>query len=153
MVVSASRGLTGRETDALTSSYDLDSAVRARPTGEPPGCEAEEFDVQRSLARARIADTLRAVAPALLTRNGTIPGSRFRNVHAVPLLEGLVTRRLAFPAYVLAYRYDGRLFRAVISGQEARRILGKTPVSPLRIALVVALGLGLLLLAVLFLTR
>jgi hypothetical protein len=45
----------------------------------------------------------------------------------------LETRRCAFPSYVLAYRYRGRLYRVVISGQDAARLLGSAPVSVAKI--------------------
>jgi len=62
-----------------------------------------------------------------------------------------VTLRYAFPAYVIAYRYRGRLFRTVISGQDPTRILGRAPYSTWRIVgtiggilLALALIVGLL---------
>jgi hypothetical protein len=57
------------------------------------------------------------------------------------LLQRLETRRLSFPAWVLAYRYRERLYRVVISGQDAAVIQGQTPISYGRIAGVVLLGL------------
>jgi hypothetical protein len=66
-------------------------------------------------------------------KDGHIPGSRFRNFSAAILLRRLVTLRYAFPAYVVAYRYRGRLFRTVISGQDPTRILGRAPYSAWKI--------------------
>jgi len=52
-----------------------------------------------------------------------------------------VTRRYAFPSYVLAYRYRGKLYRIVISGQDSTRILGTAPYAVAKIALTGCLGL------------
>ena len=67
-------------------------------------------------------------------KDGFIPGSRFRNFSAAILLRRLQTLRYAFPAYVVAYRYRGRLFRTVISGQDPTRVLGQAPYSGWKIA-------------------
>ena len=82
-----------------------------------------------------------------------IAGSRFRNFHAAIQLRGLVSRRVAFPAYVIAYRYRTRLYRTVISGQNSACIIGNAPRSVAKVILVIvatllalgALALGLLL--------
>ncbi len=139
IVVPASRGLSAEETDHLTDSYDLDSAG-----GEPVSCGGativEQFDVPRSTARQRVASRLNRLARTRL-EGGHIPGSRFRNVHTSILLRRLVTRRYAFPSYVLAYRYRGKLYRIVISGQDDTRILGKAPYAVAKIVLTGCLGL------------
>ena len=70
-----------------------------------------------------------------------VPGNRFRNFHAAIHLRGLVTRRLAFPAYVIAYRYRGRRYRTVISGQNPACVIGEVPRSLAKLVLVIALAL------------
>jgi hypothetical protein len=136
VLISASRGLTDEEAYTLSPSYSLDGAV---PDLETPPDEAilEAFDVQRSQARARITDGIRKAAAARL-QDGHIPGSRYRNVHVRALLTGLDTRRMAFPAWVMAYRYEHKLFRVVISGQDAGVLMGKAPFSWAKIAMIVA---------------
>jgi hypothetical protein len=131
LVVSASRGLTYKEVAALASAYDLGFAT---PVEEEKLTEVESFDVERSAARRTIIDAIHRTAADELTR-GTIPGRRFRNVHVSALLRGLVTRRFALPAYVLAYRYDGRVYRAIVHGQDDRVAFGDAPYSWRRIAL------------------
>ena len=66
-----------------------------------------------------------------------VPGSRFRNVKVAIVLRQLVTHRLSFPAYVLAYRYKDELYRVVICGQHSGLIIGRSPKSLLKIAAVV----------------
>lgn len=138
ILVSASRGLTDAETAALEPSYGLDSA-RPDHDGAPEGVAVEAFDVPRSTARRRVLAAVEQLAGRRLTA-GVIPGSRFRQVHTSILLRGLVTRRLALPAWVLAYRYRDRLHRAVISGQDEGRLLGTAPYSAPKIAAAVLLG-------------
>ncbi|HJM58725.1 MAG: hypothetical protein CMJ98_01335 [Planctomycetes bacterium] len=152
VLISASRGLSDKEAYTLSSSYSLTTAT---PELEAPPDDAtlEAFDVQRSQARARITDGIRRAAASRL-QEGHIPGSRFRNIHVRALLTGLDTRRMAFPAWVMAYRYEHKLFRVVISGQDAQVLMGKAPISWAKIMMIVAgvivVGLVLGLVAVLF---
>lgn len=145
VVVSASRGLAVPETDRLLPSYDL-GTVRAAGGEAEPGAVVERFDLPRSSARARVAAHIRDLVAERL-RHGTIPGSRFRNLQTSVVLRRLATRRVAFPSYVLAYRHRGRLYRVVISGQDASCLLGTAPYSTAKI-LAVVLG-GAVALAVL----
>ena len=138
-LVSASRGLMGEETDHLVSSYDIGSA-RGAPEGGGDAAVIERFDVQRSSAREQVMAMIERVAEHRL-KEGHIPGSRFRNLHVSVLLRRLVRRRFAFPSYVLAYRYNGVLYRTVLSGQDENRILGTAPYSTARILLAVFGGL------------
>ena len=73
-----------------------------------------------------------------------VPGRRFRKVKVEPLLRRLVTRRLGFPAYVLAYRWKNRVYRAVICGQDPSVVRGDAPFSWAKVVLV---GLGIAALA------
>lgn len=134
LLVSASRGLSAGETEGLASSYDLGTAYE-RPQG-PEGALQERFDVQRSAARRRIASAIRADAGRRV-QDRCVPGSRVRNLSTEVLLRRLVTRRHALPAWVLAYRYRERLYRVVVSGQDAGRVLGDAPRSAAKVALVV----------------
>lgn len=143
VVVSASRGLSGNETVKLTPRYLIDDA---RPVGELAAAEGarESFDTQRSAARARIVAAIESIAERQLTQ-GFIPGSRFRNVHAAVLLERLTTKRYLLPAWVLAYRYKGSLYRSVVHGQDSSLVLGEAPVSWAKIILLVGLAAALVL--------
>ena len=60
-----------------------------------------------------------------------------------------MTQRYAFPAYVIAFRYRGRLFRTAISGRDPSRILGRAPYSGWKI--LGAIGVALLAVALLML--
>lgn len=145
VLVPASRGLTAGECAALADRYDLQTAAGS-PAG-PAGAFCEGFDVQRSAARATIA---RAVEQVAFARSSSfLPGSRHRNVRLAVLLESLRTQRVALPAFVLAYRYRGQPYRAVVHGQDPSRVIGGAPWSIARIALVTAAALLALLLALL----
>lgn len=141
IVVPASRGLSDSETTALIPGYGLDQGTSQSPTRED--AIVEQFDVQRSEARGRILDAAEAVASSRV-QAGAIPGSRFRNVHVELVLRGLNTQRCAFPAYVLAYRYRNKLYRAVINGQSDTFMTGNAPYSLWKIAATVIAGLALL---------
>jgi hypothetical protein len=137
VVVSASRGLSGKETVKLTPRYLIDGARPVAQAADIAGAR-EGFDTQRSAARAKIVSAIESIAEQELT-HGHIPGSRFRNVHAAVLLEKLTTRRYLLPAWVLAYRYKGSLYRSVVHGQDSSLVLGEAPVSWAKILLLVGL--------------
>jgi len=147
VLVSASRGLSTEETEELASSYDLESTETAPAALD--GAMREEFDVQRSAARTLVMSAIRMICAARLERE-EVPGSYCRNLHFEPLLRSLETQRLAFPAWVLAYQYRGKLFRVVISGQDAGCVRGKAPFSFLKLLMVIGLVIGALLLLAFF---
>lgn len=132
-LVSASRGLTEGETSQLASYFDLRSGV-PQPH-EMPGATVERFDVQRSSARKIVANGVRAAAKAQASQ--WVPGSRMRKLSVAILPRRLVTRRYAFPTYVLAYRYRDKLYRALVHGQDASCVFGKAPWSVWKILAVV----------------
>ncbi|HTJ80845.1 MAG TPA: zinc ribbon domain-containing protein [Polyangiaceae bacterium] len=139
VLVSASRGLTLKEVATLARGYDLS---KAEPIPPDVADDVERFDVERSAARAKVLAAAYDLASAEL-QSGHIPGSSFRNVKVSALLDGLVTRRFALPAYVFVYRYDDRPYRAVVHGRHASIVMGDAPLSWTRIALVVVGGIAL----------
>ncbi len=144
VVVPASRGLDREECRLLTPYYDLVAAVAvdAEVSGEPPAM-IESFDAQRSAARAIVQRAITATAKTRVEPE--IPGRRFRNVHVACLIEGQTTERIALPAWVLAYRYRGRPYRAIVHGQRPEVVFGTSPtdwakVARLVLAIVVAVA-------------
>ncbi len=147
ILVSASRGLTDAEVNVITPGMNLASAC-----SDPEGAEAatiEQFDLQRSQARQHVGWAIRNLA-AERVKQAEIPGTRFRKVNVSVVVRKLVTRRLSFPAYVMAYRYRNELYRVVICGQDGRLVVGKAPWSVAKFILVIGLCvlfvLGLLVL-------
>jgi hypothetical protein len=137
VLVSASRGLTADECEQLTP-YEL-AGASPDPVG-PEGAQVERFDASRSGARAAVMSALAAKARARV-KEQHVPGARHRNVKVALRLERLTTRRLGLPAYVLAYRYREKLYRVVVHGQSAQKVIGRAPYSVLKVALVVGGGL------------
>ncbi|WP_438020570.1 zinc ribbon domain-containing protein [Sorangium sp. So ce315] len=141
LLVSASRGLSLDEARELAPHFRLDRTVpAAQRAGQqlgPPDAVVEQFDAQRSAARKILSERIADTAEEAL-RRGVIPGSTFRNVHVAVLLRALETRRVALPSYVLAYRYKGRSYRAVVHGQDAGCVTGAAPIAWGKVALVVA---------------
>jgi hypothetical protein len=147
VLVPASRGLSAEECWQLTPRFDISRASETFSSVGPPGAVCEGFEVQRSAARRMIADAIERLAASQATR--FIPGTTYRNLRVAVLLESLRTFRFALPTYVLAYRYRGQLYRALVHGQDAQCVLGTAPWSIARIALVVGGGLALIALAIL----
>ena len=85
----------------------------------------ESFDSQRSAARETVARAITATAKTRV--EPAIPGRRIRNIHVACLLEGQTTDRIALPAWVLAYRYRGRPYRAIVHGQRPEVVFGSSP--------------------------
>jgi hypothetical protein len=125
LVVSASRGLGEEECAGLAPHYDLARAVDASAPSDVTA-SLESFDVQRSAARAHVQRGIERVAKVRVQR--VIPGRRFRNIRVACLLEGQTTDRVGLPAWVLAYRYRGSPYRAIVHGERAEIVLGTSPI-------------------------
>jgi hypothetical protein len=140
IVVPASRGLDERECEQLAPFYDLD--VTVSPSGP-----VESFDLQRSSARARVQAAIEDRARTAV--EAEIPGHRYRNVRVACLIENLTTERVALPAWVLAYRFRGRLYRALVHGQRPEIVVGRSPLDWTKIAMIIAV-VAAIALAILF---
>lgn len=145
LLVPATRGLTLEEIASL-NVFELGSA-QASP---PPGVVLEDFGVTRSAGRAAIAQGVRqdAVATAMFNAHG-----RLRNAKVEVLLTKVRTRRVLLPAWVAAYRYRDKLYRVVVHGQSPSSVVGKTPLSWLRVLAAVGIGLAVVALIALFLRK
>lgn len=138
LLVSASRGLSAGEVARLAPGFDLSSAQPA--PHDMAGAVIERFDVQRSSARAVVSQGIEATAAAMAKPH--LPGSASRKLKVAPLLRSFETTRFALPAWVLAYRYRGKVYRAVVHGQDARIVFGDAPRSYWKMLGVVAAVLG-----------
>lgn len=141
ILVSASRGLTQKETRRLSPHYDVAKA-KPQPDG-PPGAQVELFDVTRSGARRQILAAVESTARQHIAQ-ADLPGSRHRNLRVAVALSGLETAHYALPAYVLAYRYNKKLYRVVVHGQDASCVLGEKPISWAKVAVTVLVALAVL---------
>ena len=136
MVVPATRGLSVGECSQLVPYYDLSHVVGVTEaiSGETPA-QIESFDAQRSAARELVAHAIEHVASVRVEPH--IPGHRFRKVHVSCLLQKQSTDRVALPAWVLAYRYRGSPYRAIVHGQRDEIVFGSSPTDWGKVALVV----------------
>jgi len=156
VVVPASRGLDHEECRLLTPFYDLGKAVPADAPDLPDDVPAmiESFDAQRSAARAIVHRAITATAKTRV--EPAIPGRRFRNIHVACLLEGQTTVRVALPAWVLAYRYRGHPYRAIVHGQRPEVVFGSSPTDWAkvgRVVLAIAAIVAVIALAIVYLRR
>ena len=134
IVVSASRGLAEGECHELVPFYDLSVA---RPLeGSDVACET--FEVQRSTARMYVHHAIQQMAKTRV--EDVIPGRRFRNIHVACLIERQTTERIALPAWILAYRYRDRPYRAIVHGQRADIVIGRSPLDWTKIIALAALA-------------
>ena len=138
IVVPASRGLREAECRLLIPYYELGhvTGVERAPGAGEVAAAIESFDAQRSAARRYVQDAIEATAKVRVEPE--IPGRRFRNVHVACLLERQTTDRIALPAWVLAYRYRGNPYRAIVHGQRAEVVFGKSPVDWARLGKLIA---------------
>jgi hypothetical protein len=141
IAIPASRGLTASECSLLVPYYDLGKVVGVTEIvdGETPA-QVESFDAQRSAARMQVARAIEAVAKERVEEH--IPGHRTRNVNVSCLLESQSTDRVALPAWILAYRYRGSPYRAIVHGQRPEIVFGTSPTDWAKVALVVGLSLA-----------
>ena len=141
IVIPASRGLGFSECSLLVPYYDLAKVVEigAAVDGETPA-QVESFDAQRSAARQQVARAIEGIAKSRVEEY--IPGRRTRNVNVSCLLESQTTDRVALPAWVLAYRYRGSPYRAIVHGQRPEVVFGTSPTDWAKVAIVVVLALA-----------
>lgn len=140
VVVPASVGLDAKECRALVPYYDL-ARNSSAPQGHD-GATVEQFTVQRSAARRIISGALAGVARS--RAKGYVPGSSVRNLHVSVLPSTLTSKHLAFPAFVLAYRYRDKLYRAVVHGQDASCVLGEAPIAWGKIVIIAVIVLSMI---------
>lgn len=140
IIVPASRGLRAAECRKLIPYYDLGRAVpvQAAATGDLDAA-IESFDAQRSAARRFVQERIEAAAKVRVEPQ--IPGRRFRNVHVACLLERQTTERIALPVWILAYRYRGEPYRALVHGQHADVVIGRSPLDMRKVAALIAIAL------------
>jgi hypothetical protein len=139
IVVPASRGLREVEARLLIPYYDLSRMEPIEPEAMPeamPGAMLERFDAQRSAARRHVQERIEALARVRIEPR--IPGRRFRNVHVACLLERQTTERIALPAWILAYRYRGHPYRAIVHGQRPEVVFGRAPIDWSKVGWLVA---------------
>lgn len=137
IVVPASRGLEPVECHLLVPYYAIATRLPIDPaTVTDLDAPIEGFDTQRSAARAIVQ---RAIVQSAAARvSPLVPGVRRRNLRVACLVEQQTTERVALPAWVLAYRYRGKLYRAIVHGQRRDIVFGSAPVDGTKVAVLLA---------------
>lgn len=134
IVVPASRGLEADECELLAPFYDVSRAVSVDAVipDDEDDVVIETFDAQRSAARAIVHEAIEREARTRV--EPYIPGTRHRKIHVACMLEHQTTDRVVLPAWVLAYRYRGRVYRAIVHGQRPEIVFGRAPIDGRKVA-------------------
>lgn len=153
IVVPASRGLRRDECHLLVPYYDVETALSIdAATVTDLDAPIESFDAQRSAARDIVQHAIERLAKTRVEPH--VPGRRFRNIRVACLVESQTTERIALPAWVLAYRYRDKLYRAIVHGQRREVVFGNAPVDVTKVMLVVGAILAVIaVIAIILLAR
>ena len=143
VIVGASSVLTQSETSSICP-YNLDVAT---PAGEAKldSYVVEQFRVQRKYARPLARANIEALEREACRRY--VPG-RARNVKVNVRLEEMIGRPVLFPVWILAYQYQGEVYRFLANGQTGKHS-GTAPVSWQKIITWIAVVIILIVLAIL----
>jgi hypothetical protein len=143
LLIGASSVLTPRETAAICP-FDLEAGLPADEV-DLKDVTVEEFSVPRKYARPQARQGLEAREQEAC-RQRYVPG-RSRNMRVNVKIEGLGSKPVLLPVFVLAYRYKEKVYRFLANGQTGK-CTGTTPTSYKKLGILVGLLiLGGLLLA------
>lgn len=146
LLVGASGALTPAETAAICP-YNLSAGL---PPDQVDLTQAtvEDFGLQRKyarpLARSGIEAREQQQCDALY-----VPG-RSRNVHVNVKIEGMTSQPVLLPVWIMAYRYQDKVYRLLVNGQSGR-VTGSAPTSTWKILGAIGLGVLAIILLVLIL--
>lgn len=144
LLIGASGALTPRETSEICP-FDLAG-------GAPPeevdldNVTVEQFSLPRKYARPLARSGLEQREAATVAESD-VPG-RARNVHVNVRIESLSSEPVLLPVWIMAYRYNDRVYRFLVNGQSGRAT-GQAPISWLKVALIPAVILAVLLIVLL----
>ncbi len=141
LLVGASGALTPQETSAICP-FQLAAAVSPQEI-DLDNAIVEQFRVHRKYARPLARQGLETLETNACMKY--VPG-RCRNMKVNTRLQGLSSRPILLPVWIMAYQYKGKLYRFLLNGQTGK-CTGEAPTSLLKIVLLV-LGVvcGLILL-------
>jgi len=143
LLVGASSVLTPAETKAI-QPFDLSAAVPPEQI-DLDNVVYEQFRVQRKYARPLAQSGLENQERQ--TCRQFVPGN-CRNLKVNVRAEGLTGDPGLLPVWIMAYKYKGRLYRFLVNGQNGQ-CTGSAPTSYSKIAAVVGIAIGLILIAAL----
>ena len=132
VLVGASRALAPNETHALCP-FDLAAAVEPEKV-DLTNFTTEQFSVQRKYARPLARQGLESLERKAVDER-YIPG-RSRNVKVNTMLDGLSSEPVLLPVWIVAYRYQDKVYRFLMNGQTGS-MTGRKPTSMKKIVLIV----------------
>jgi hypothetical protein len=140
VLIGASSALSPAETSAICP-YDLSHAVPPEQV-DLENAVFEQFRVPRKYARPLARRGLEELERGACQQY--VPG-RARNVKVNVRLEDLQSEPVLLPVWIMAYRYNDKLFRFLVNGQSGRAT-GQAPTSWRKIAAVVGIAVAAVLL-------
>ena len=139
VLIGASSTLAPGETTVLRP-FDLSRAKQLSEV-DTENVTVEQFRVQRKYARPLAREAFEEMERAAC--NQYVPG-RSRNVHVNVRLEGLSSSRVLLPIWIMAYRYQDRVYRFLVNGQTGRST-GQAPVSYAKLGKILGIGLAIVI--------
>jgi len=141
LLVGASGALTPQET-ARICPFNLSQAVSVEEV-DLSRFTVEQFGVHRKYARPLARQGLENLERESCRRY--VPG-RVRNLKVNVRIEGLSSEPMLLPVWIVAYRYEEKVYRFLVNGQTGATT-GQAPISYRKIA--AAGGIGILVLLIL----
>ena len=144
LLVGASGALSPAETDALCP-FDLATAVPPEKI-DLNNSIYERFTVPRKYARPLASQGFEQLEANSCRQY--VPGS-MRNLKVNVRITDLTSQPMLVPVWIMAYRYQDRVFRFLANGQTGR-VTGQAPMSwrKIAVAVIIALLILLILLAI-----
>ncbi len=139
LLVGASGALSPAETDALCP-FDLSTAAPPEKI-DLTNSIYERFTVPRKYARPLASQGFEQLEANSCRQY--VPGS-MRNLKVNVRITDLTSQPMLVPVWIMAYRYQDRVFRFLANGQTGR-VTGQAPMSWRKIAVAVIIGLLILL--------
>lgn len=143
VLVGASSVLTPAESGAICP-FDLAAGLPPEEV-DLENVVYEQFRVQRKYARPLAQQGLEELERESCRK--FVPGN-CRNLHVNVRLEGLTGEPVLLPVWIMAYRYQGQVFRFLASGQTGR-CTGTAPVSYRKIGAIIGVVIAVVALLVL----
>lgn len=143
VLVGASGALTPAETNDLCP-FDLAQAVEPEEV-DLENVVYEPFRVQKKYARPQ---AIHGFEEAERTACRTLVPGTARNVHVAVRLEGLTSRPVLLPVWIMAYQYRRQTYRFLVNGQTGRHT-GQAPFSYAKAAMVGGIAIAAVIVAAL----
>jgi LSD1 subclass zinc finger protein len=140
LLIGASGALAPGETSALCP-FDLAPGV-APDQIDLENVTVEQFSVPRKYARPLAGQAIEHLE-AQACDAAYIPG-RARNIHANVRIESMSSEPVLLPVWIMAYRYQDRVFRFLVNGQTGRAT-GQAPTSWAKVLGIAALVVAAIL--------